>query len=115
MEALIGTSIPVFIGITVALSGFAAFMTGQALAATWKPAWQVVIYSGLLGLLDRFLTWALFQGELLSVSGYLIDTLVILVIALVGFRFTTVRCMTKQYPWMYERKGLFSWREKGQG
>jgi hypothetical protein len=115
MEALIGTSVPVFVGITVGLSGFAAFMTGQALATNWKPVWQLVICCGLLGLLDRFLTWALFQGELLLLSGYLIDTFVILVIALVGFRFTMVRCMTAQYPWLYERKGLFSWREKGNG
>ena len=112
MEALLGTSIPVFIGVTLCLIGFAAFMTGQALAATWKPVWQVVLYSFLLGFADRFLTWALFQGELLSLSGYLIDTAAIVIIALTAYRLTLARRMTVQYPWLYERTGIFSWRDR---
>ena len=32
MEALLGTTIGVFAGVTVCLTGFAAYMTGQALA-----------------------------------------------------------------------------------
>lgn len=113
MENLIGTTIPVFIGVTVILSGFAAYMTGQALAATWRPVWQAFLYSLLLGLADRFLTWALFQGELLLLSGYLIDTLVILLITLMAYRLTLARRMAAQYPWIYERSGPFSWRDKG--
>ena len=112
MEALLGTTLPVFIGVTVVLTGFAAFMTGQAVAVTWKPAWQVAVYSVLLGFADRFLTWALFQGELLSVSGYVIDTLVIMLIAFTAYRLTLARRMTVQYPWLYERTGVFTWREK---
>jgi hypothetical protein len=38
MESLLGTTLPVFIGMTVFVMGFAAFMTGQALANTWQPA-----------------------------------------------------------------------------
>lgn len=113
MENLIGTTIPVFIGVTVILSGFAAYMTGQALAATWRPVRQAFLYSLLLGLADRFLTWALFQGELLLLSGYLIDTFVILLITLMAYRLTLARRMAAQYPWIYERSGPFTWREKG--
>ena len=112
MEALLGETLPVFIGITVVLVGFAAFMTGQALASTWRPLRQVVFYSLLLGFVDRFLTWALFQGESLLLSGYLIDTAVIFTIALLAFRLTLARRMTTQYPWLYERAGIFSWRER---
>tara|TARA_R110002072_G_scaffold14107_31_gene58902 strand:- start:1118 stop:1474 length:357 start_codon:yes stop_codon:yes gene_type:complete len=112
MEALLGTEIGVFIGVTVFLCGFAAFMTGQALANTWKPVWQLWLYGLLLGFADRFLTWALYQGELLSPSGYLIDTAVLLGIAHVAFYLTRARCMTAQYPWLYERTGLFSWRDR---
>lgn len=112
MEAVLGTSLPVFIGVTFILSGFAAYMTGQALATTWRPARQVFLYSVLLGFADRFLTWALFQGQLLSLSGYLIDTLVIFVITLLSYRLTLARRMTAQYPWIYERAGPFAWREK---
>ncbi|MGB0629486.1 MAG: DUF6867 family protein [Alphaproteobacteria bacterium] len=112
MEELLGTSVAVFIGVTVCLIGFAAFMTGQALAVTWKPVWQVVLYSFLLGLADRFLTWALFQGELLSPSGYVIDTIVIVAIAVTAHRLTLARRMTAQYPWLYERTGVFTWRDR---
>lgn len=114
MAALLGTSIGVFIGISVFLCGFAAFMTGQALAGTWRPVWQVWLYILLLGFADRFLTWALFQGELLSPTGYLIDTAVLLVIALSAFYLTRARQMAAQYPWLYERSGPFTWRERMQ-
>ncbi len=112
MEALLGTDIRVFIGVTVFLSGFAAFMTGQALAGTWRPVWQLWLYILLLGFADRFLTWALFQGELLSPTGYAIDTVVLLFIALLAFYLTRARQMTAQYPWLYERTGPFTWRER---
>jgi hypothetical protein len=112
MEALLGTTLPVFFGITVVLVGFAAFMTGQALASTWRPLRQVFLYSLLLGFADRFFTWALFQGELLLLSGYLIDTATIFTIALLAFRLTLARRVTAQYPWLYERAGIFSWRER---
>jgi hypothetical protein len=113
METLLGTSLSVFIGVTLLLMGFAAFMTGQALASTWRPMRQALLYAFLMGLADRFLTWGLFQGELLSVSGYLIDSLVLAAIALAAYRMTRARRMASQYPWIYERTGLFSWREKG--
>ena len=112
MQALLGTTLPVFIGVTLFLMGFAAFMTGQALATTWRPVWQVFLYSLMLGLADRFLTWALFQGELLLITGYLIDTSVIFVITLSVYRLMLARRMTDQYPWLYERAGPFAWREK---
>jgi uncharacterized membrane protein len=113
MQSILGTSVGVFLGITVGLMGFAAFMTGQALANTWKPMWHAVVYAILLGFADRFLTFALFEGELLSLSGYLVDTAVLVAIILLAFRITQVRKMVSQYPWLYERVGLFGWRQKG--
>jgi hypothetical protein len=112
MEALIGTTLPVFFGVTVFLVGFAAYMTGQALASTWRPLRQVFLYSLLLGFADRFLTWALFQGELLLWSGYLVDTGVIFAITLLAYRLTLARRMTAQYPWLYERASVLTWRKK---
>lgn len=105
-------SIVVTIGVTVILLGGAAFMTGQALAATWRPAWHAAPYGVLLGFLDRFLIWGLFDGIGGSVSGYLIDTVFIVLIELAAYRITQARKMTNQYPWLYERSGLFSWRER---
>jgi len=107
-----GTSFGVFIGITVVIMGFAAYMTGKAVAETWKPIGLLVFYVVLLGIGDRLLTFWLFEGELLSLQGYLIDTLLLLTIALVVHRLTLARQMVEQYPWLYRRAGPFSWREK---
>ncbi|MHA1567485.1 MAG: DUF6867 family protein, partial [Alphaproteobacteria bacterium] len=93
MVDLLGTTWPVFIGVTCALMGFASFITGQALANMWRPMWQLVPYCALLGGVDRFLTWSLFQGELLLLSGYLADTLVFIGFASLAYRLTLTRKM----------------------
>lgn len=112
MEQIIGSSLPVFIGVTCVLAGGAAWMTGQAIATTWRPAWQVAVYAFLLGLADRFIVFALFGGELLSIAGYLVDSVVLLAISMTAYRLTLVARMVRQYPWLYERMGAFGWRER---
>lgn len=112
MQDIVGTTWPVFVGVTVILIGGASYMTGQALAGRWRPQWQIVPYGLLLGFADRFLVYALFDGELLSLSGYVVDTLVIGVIAFASYRKTRARKMVTQYPWLYERQGLFGWRDR---
>ncbi len=112
MVAVIGTSWPVFLGVTIGIMGFAAYMTGQALANGWRPMWQVIAYAFPLGFADRFLVFALFDGELLLLSGYLVDTAILAAIGLISYRLAQVRRMVTQYPWLYERTGPFSWREK---
>jgi ABC-type uncharacterized transport system permease subunit len=115
LEALLGTTFPVFLGLTVVLIGGAAILTGQALANNWRAAWQVVLSCIGLGLADRFLVYALFGGELLSLTGFLIDTAVITAIGLVAYRVTRVRKVVSQYPWKYERDGIWSYRQKQAG
>jgi hypothetical protein len=105
-------SLTVFLGMTVILFGWAAFMTGQALASTWRPMWQVFPYSILLGIGDRLMTFFLFQGMLTSIPAYLFGTLILTTIALLAYRLTQVHKMITQYPWLYERVTLFSWRTK---
>ena len=112
MEPMIGTSVPVFIGVTFIIIGFASYMTGQALANTWRPVWQLFLYSALLGFASRFLIFSLFDGELLSITGYVIDTAVLIAIAWFAFRLTRARKMVNQYPWLYERSGLFGWKSR---
>ena len=102
-------NIPVYIGLTLILFGGAAYMTGQAISATWRPLYQVVLYAMLLGAANRFMVYALFEGDLLSLSGYLVDTATILAIALLAFRVTRVKRMVSQYPWLYRRTSLFTW------
>jgi hypothetical protein len=115
MEAFLGAPLGVFLGLTVVLMGGCAFLTGQSLAQTWKPEWQIYVYSLVLGLADRFLVYALFGGSLRSAGGYAVHTLAILALGVVAYRASRARRMVQQYPWLYARSGLFSWREKGGG
>ena len=106
------TSLPVFLGVTVGFMGGCAFMTGLAMANSWRPLTQTLAYALLLGLADRFLGFALFGGPLLSLAGYLLDTAVLAAIAGLSWRATHARLMVRQYPRLYDRAGLFGWRQR---
>jgi hypothetical protein len=112
LTGILGTSVPVFLTVTGIVIGFAAYMTGQAIANTWRPVWQLVVYALLLGVVARFLIFALFDGELLSLSGYAASTGLLLAIGIFAYRLTRARKMVHQYPWLYERAGLFGWRRR---
>jgi hypothetical protein len=111
MQSLLGTSPGVFLGLTVILVGGAAIMTGRALADGWKSPWQVVFACFGLALANRFLAYALFGGELLSLSGFVIGLVVITAMALLAYRLTIVHKMVAQYPWRYQRESLWTYRE----
>lgn len=102
----------VFILLTVGIFGGIGFLMGQAIAETWRPAWQNVAYGLLLAAANRFFAFALFKIDWTSVLGFVIDGVVIIAFALVAYRLTLVRKMVNQYPWLYERRGAFSWAEK---
>ena len=114
MTGLLGTSVGVFIGLHLILLGGAAFLTGNAIAGTWRPWSQVVGYTLLLGLTARFLTWSLFGGELFSLSGYAVDVVVLGAIGLFAWRVTHARKMVAQYPWLYRRRGLTGYEPIGE-
>jgi hypothetical protein len=103
---------PVFLGLTVCIFGIAAWLTGAALAVTWRPYWQVVLYSLLLALFDRFLSWSLFGAPLTSLGEFVRDFGVITVIGLLAWRLRRGRLMVSQYPWLFERAGPLSWRRR---
>jgi hypothetical protein len=112
MTDLLGSSLPIFVGITLVIMGFVSYMAGQALAGTWRPWWHAVPYGLMLGAVDRFFTWALFQGPLFGLYPYLIAAGIMLAICLGAYRLTLVRKMVSQYPWIYQRAGFFGWRAK---
>ena len=112
MEEFIGTSVAAFTGVTLVLFGGASFMMGQAIGATWRPGWQVVPYGLGIGAANQFLTFALFEGPLLDPVPYLVRTAILIAIALFAYRLTQVQKMVTQYPWLYERAGLLSWRAR---
>ncbi|MCB8822646.1 DUF6867 family protein [Microvirga rosea] len=105
-------SIWLFLFVTVILGGSAAWMTGRAIAITWRPFWQLVIYLLILAAAVRFIHFALFAGTLLSFHYYAIDAIVVLIIGALGFQYNRARQMTTQYRWLYERTGPFGWKAK---
>jgi hypothetical protein len=111
LESLLGTSLQVYVGLTVIFMGVVAYLTGQAIANTWRPLWQVFPSCFLLGLTARFLIYALFQGSLLS-PGIVVDVTVLTISGLIAYRFTQVTKMVSQYPWLYERCGWWRYAEK---
>ena len=106
------TDWPVFLGLTICIFGAAAWLTGAALAATWRPFWQVVAYGLLLGVFDRFLHWSLFGGQLMSLAQFLRDFAVIALIGLLAWRIRQVELMVGQYPWLYQKQGPLNWRAR---
>jgi hypothetical protein len=123
MELIAEKSFVAFLLVTVVLGGGAAFMAGRALAGGWKSFGRVVFYMLLLGFAVRFLHWGLFmdatyeswrdmQGTLLSLHYYLVDTLILVAMAALGYRLERARQMTTQYGWIYERTSPLSWRKR---
>lgn len=111
LESLLGGPPGVFLGLTVVLVGSAAWLTGRAIAETWRPASQLLFACLGLAIAARFLTFALFHGPLLSVSGFLIAYLVLAGLGLLAWRVTLVSRMVRQYPWRYRRVSPFAYEE----
>ena len=109
--SLLGQTLPLFLGLTLILFGGAAVMMGRAIASIWHPAWKIWPYGFLLGAFDRFLSYALFGQPLLHVPGFVLNSLVLVGLALLAYRITLAGKMVRQYPWLYERAGPFAYRE----
>jgi hypothetical protein len=105
-------SVGVFLLVTVVLGGGAAALAGRAVALTWRPWWQVVVYMLMLGAAVRFIHFALFEGTLLSIHYYAVDTLVCMALGFAGFQAARARRMVAQYPWINEPDGPLRWRRK---
>lgn len=101
-----------FAFVTVVLGGAGAWMTGRACAITWRPPVTLFLYLLVLGLGVRFIHFAIFEGTLLSVHYYVVDTIVLLAIGFLGYRYTRTNQMVRQYYWLYERSGRFGWRAR---
>ena len=105
-------SLGVFLLVTVVLGGGAAAPAGRAVALTWRPWWQVLVYMLMLGAAVRFIHFALFNGTLLSIHYYAVDTLVCMAFGFAGFQAARARRMVAQYPWINEPDGPLRWRRK---
>jgi uncharacterized protein DUF6867 len=102
----------VFLLVTVVLGGGAATLAGRAIAATWRPWWQVVVYALILGGAVRFIHFALFDGTLLSAYYYGVDSAICMVSGFIGFRTERAAQMVSQYRWINVPDGPLRWHRK---
>ena len=109
---LYGDSYGVFLLVTVVLGGGAATLAGRAVAVTWRPWWQVVVYALILGGAVRFIHFALFDGTLLSAYYYAVDSAICMASGFSGFRAARAAQMVAQYRWINEPDGPLRWRRK---
>lgn len=105
-------SFGVFLLCTVILGGGAGWLTGRAIAGTWRPFWQIIVYALILGLAVRFIHFSLFGGTLLSPHYYVVDSLVCLALGLLGFRTARAAQMVRQYRWINAPAGRMRWRRR---
>ncbi len=105
-------SFGVFVLVTIILGGGAALLAGRAVAATWRPWWQMAVYAFILGAAVRFIHFSLFGGTLLSPHYYLVDSAFCMALGFLGFRAARKAQMVRNYRWMNEPAGLLRWRRK---
>jgi hypothetical protein len=98
--------------VTGVIGGGAAWLSGRAIAGTWRPFGHVIGYMLLLGAAVRFVHYALFEGTLLSLPSYATDTCYLVLAGALAWRITRVNQMVRQYNWLYQRASLLTWRER---
>ncbi len=106
-------SLGIFVLVTLAMGGGAAWLAGRAVAATWRPWWQVACYMVILAAAVRFFHFALFAGTLIAPHYYLVDLAFCLIAGFLGFRATRARQMATQYRWIYRGSGPLGWARRG--
>jgi hypothetical protein len=105
-------SFGIFLLVTLILGGGAAAAAGRAIAFTWRPWWQILVYMLILGGAVRFIHFALFGGALLSIHYYVVDSAICMACGLIGFRVARVNQMVTQYRWINRHDGPLRWRRK---
>ena len=98
--------------LVVALGFWTAWRTGKAVADGWGTITTVVIYTLLLGIVMRFMHYALFQGPFISGLYYVIDVVLLMAFSIAGFRIRRTRQMVQNYYWLYEPTSAFSYKKK---
>lgn len=103
----------VFLLVTVAMGGSAAYVSGRAIAQTWRPFWHVPLYMLALAGIVRFFHFALFEEPFLALNSYAVDFALALAAAALGYRVVRARQMATQYDWLFRRVGPLGWRRVG--
>lgn len=101
-----------FVFVTIGLGGGAAYLTGRAVARAWHSKVELAIDVVLLTLATRFIHFSLFKGTLTSLHYFVVDLIVLMAIAFLGYRITRSKQLSRQYSFMYRRKSLLGWEPK---
>lgn len=96
--------------VTLVLGAGCALLAGRAIALTWRSIWVVAAATIPMGMAVRFVHFALFNETLLAPKTYVLETVVLLIVACLSFQRTRARQMVRQYYWLYEPNGPLSWR-----
>ena len=96
--------------LTFVLGCGCAWLTGQAIATSWRAAWVAAAAMVPVGFALRFLHFALFQEQLLEPVTWIFETACLIAVALVSWRYARAGQMVRQYYWLYESAGPLSWR-----
>ena len=102
-----------FVLLTLVLGGAGGIASGRAIAGQWKSVAILPGYMVVLAAAVRFLHYALFQEDILSVPGYAVALVVALLAAGYGYRSRRAEQMAVQYSWLYARAGPLGWTAKG--
>ncbi len=107
------TAVRMVLRFLVLLLGFwTAWRTGRAIAENWQGYGTVVLASLGLGIMMRFLHFSLFEGPFISPFYYVLDVVLLLACAVVGFQSRRATQMVDNYYWLYERTSYLSWKKK---
>jgi hypothetical protein len=101
----------IFLLLTVIIGGAAAIAGGRALAKTWSPAWLLAPYMAILSCAVRFLHFALYQEELLSIQFWVVTFVIVLAAGFGGYRSMRARQMATQYSWAFQKSWL-NWKPR---
>src|SRR5499426_2143208 len=93
-------SFGIFLLVSGVMGGGAAWLSGRAIAATWRPWWHIVAYMLILAAAVRFIHFALFEGTLLSPHYYLVDAAFCMLFGFLGFRVTRAGQMATRYRFL---------------
>lgn len=105
-------SVLYFALVTVVMGGWTAWRTGKSAAEGWSSYPVLIVYTLLLGVAIRFIHHALFNGSMLTLQYYVVDTIILLLFSTAGYRYYRTKQMTNNYYWLYEKASPFSWKAK---
>jgi hypothetical protein len=107
----VGEFVPMkFLLVTIVMGGAAAYLSGKAIAQTWRPFWHVPLYMLALAAVVRFCHFALFEEPFLSLPSYIVDFACAFAAAALGYRTVRAQQMRLQYGWLFRSSGPLGWR-----